>query len=71
MRTVAWEAAFQIALNYCSGEVGGNVSLYVIWVQGEVHAAMHAFYRRLLLVTRADVTMKDFSAFPDMRRCKN
>ena len=44
MRTIAQEAAFQIALRNCSKEVGGKVSIYVILVKGEVHAAaMHAF----------------------------
>ena len=44
MSTIAWVAAFQIALKSCSKEVAGNVSIYVILVKGEVHAAaMHAF----------------------------
>ena len=51
MRTIAQEAAFWIALRNCSKEVGGKVSIYVILVKGEVHAAMHTFYRRLLLVS--------------------
>ena len=51
MRTMAPEAAFQIPLRNGSKEAGGNVSIYVIWAKGEVHAAKHTFYRRLLLVS--------------------
>ena len=43
MRTIAQEAAFQIALRYHSKEVGGNVSIYVILVKGEVHATSTHF----------------------------
>ena len=30
---------------------GAEVSIYVILVKGEVHATMHTFYGRLLLVS--------------------
>ena len=39
MRTLAQEAAFQIALRYPSKEVGGNVGIYGILVKREVHAS--------------------------------
>ena len=47
-----------------------KVSIYVNLVKGEVHITKHTLYRSLLLVRRNNVTMKDFSAFLDMRRCK-
>ena len=50
MKTVTWEAAFQIALKNCSKEVVVRVSIYVILVKGEVPATKHTFYRSLLLV---------------------
>ena len=51
MRTIAQEAAFQIALKNCFKEVAEKVSIYVILVKGEVHAIKHTFCRRLLLVS--------------------
>ena len=52
MRTIAWEAAFQIILKYCSKEAGRNVSIYVILVKGEVHAhILQKFAACLLKVT--------------------
>ena len=41
------------ALKYCSKEAEGNnkYQCYVIKVKGEMHAAMHTFYRSLLLVS--------------------
>ena len=36
-----------------------------------VHAPKHAVGRGWMLVTRSDVSVNDFSAFPDMRRFKN
>ena len=46
MRTIAQEAAFPIALKFCSKESEGNGSIYVILVKGEAHAAMHTLYKR-------------------------
>ena len=65
MKTAAWETTPQIALKNCSKEVGGERQysfsrsfLLVSW--------------NFLLVTRKRViTMKDFSAFLDMKRYKN
>ena len=53
MRTIAWEAVFQIALKYHSQEVEGDVRMYVILEKGEAHTTRHTFYRRLLLVMRS------------------
>ena len=36
-----------------------------------VHAAEHTVGQGWMLVTRSDVSINDFSAFPDMRRFKN
>ena len=47
MRTVAQEAAFQIALKSHSKETGGMVSIYVILVKGEVHATKHTFLQKV------------------------
>lgn len=49
MRTIAQKAAFQRALENQSKEGEGKVSIYVISVQGEVHASKVC--RRLLLVS--------------------
>lgn len=49
MRTRAWEAALLRALSYCPREAG-EVSVDVVLVKGEVHAAKHTLYRRLLLL---------------------
>ena len=47
MKTIAHEAAFQMALKNCSKEVGrgldGKVSIYVILMKGKVHATKHTF----------------------------
>ena len=74
MRTIAWESAFQIALRNCSKETGGKVSIYMFLVKGEyVQSSTDLFFvrGRFLLVIRTAVTIKDFSAFLDMRRYKN
>ena len=76
-RTAAQEPAPQIALRNCSKEAGEKVSIYVIFGEGEIHAMKHFFQKasaslvKSSLVTRNSVTMKDFSGFLDMRRCKN
>ena len=49
MRTTAQEAAFQRAL--ITLQRGKKVIVDVILVKGEAHAAMHVFYRSLLLVS--------------------
>ena len=48
--TTAEEAAFQIALKYHPKEKRGTIRIYVVIVKREVHAAMHTFYRYLILV---------------------
>ena len=52
MRTIAWEAAFQRAQRNHSKEVGGEVSMYVTFVKGEVQSTKHTSCRSLLLVSR-------------------
>ena len=51
MKTIAHEAAFQMALKNCSKEVGrgldGKVSIYVILMKGKVHATKHAFLQKV------------------------
>ena len=72
MRTIAWEVASQIALRNCSEElgVGGEESIYCdLGEGGDVQSSTHVG-RGLLLVIGTDVSIKDFSAFLDMRRCK-
>ena len=50
---------------------GGEVRAHVILVKGGVHAIKHMFFCRFLLVTGAVLTMKNCSAFVDMKGCKN
>ena len=73
MRTIAWESAFQIALRNCSKEAGGKVSIYMFLVKGEYAQSSTTlfFVHVFLLVVRTVNTLKDFSAFLDMRRYKN
>ena len=77
METAALEPAPQIALRNCSKEAGEKDSIYVIFGEGEIHAMKHFFQKasasivKSSLVKRNSVTMKDFSGFLDMRRCKN
>ena len=77
MRTLAWEAAFHRALKYSCKKAGENVSIHVSLVKGEAHASTHFtegrcwFYGGYCWSQGADITMKDFSAFQDMRTCKN
>ena len=40
----------EVTAKCCPKEAGGKVSVYVIQVKGEVPAAMHTFYKSLLLV---------------------
>ena len=80
MRTAAQETASQIALRNCSKEAGRKISIYVILVKGEYMQPSTHFLQKvaasLVQVTasqqeQTSVTMKDFSAFLDMRRYKN
>lgn len=67
MRARAQETASQIALLQRDGE--GDWYLYD-FSEGGVHAVNIHFVRRLLITTGADVSMDDFSAFVEIRRCK-
>ena len=77
MSTAARETAPQRALGKCFKEEGRKGGIYVIFGEGEIHAMKHFFQKasaslvKSSLVTRNSVTMKDFSGFLDMRRCKN
>ena len=48
----------------------GGRSIYDL-VKGEFSATRHLLYKRFFARPRADVIMKGFSAFLDMRRCKD
>ena len=50
MKTKSQEAAFQTALKYSPKEERENIRIYVVKVKRKAHAAMHTFYRSLLLV---------------------
>ena len=74
MRTMSWETAFQIALRNCPKEIGErSIYTHMILVKGKYIESSTYFFRRFLLVTGADVTMKEFSDFLgiNVRRCKN
>ena len=67
MRTAAWETAPQIALRLLQRGSGGR-----FLVKGEFNAVKHLLYKRFSASHGGtDVIMKGFSAFLDMRRCKN
>ena len=68
MRTRAWEITPQVALRNCSKEVGVKVSIYVILVKEEYMQSKTYFWQK---PQGAVATMKDFSAFLDMRKYKN
>ena len=68
IRTIAWEIAPHIALRNCSKEVGVKVSIYVILVKEEYMQSKTYFWQK---PQGAVATMKDFSAFLDMRKYKN
>ena len=75
MRTAAWETASQVALRNCSKEAGGKV-MWLWWRGSTCHQALifpdvSISLMTLLLGTRRVVTVKDFSAFLDMKRNKN
>ena len=49
----------------------GESKIYKILVKGDFNAIKCLLYKRLSATQRADVTMKGFSAFLDMRRFKD
>ena len=73
MRTLAQETASQIALRNCSKEIVGKVIMYVILVKGEyMHSRTYFFLQKVFSRSQgAGITMKNFSAFLDLRRYKN
>ena len=78
MRTRAWETAPQKALRNCFKE-GGKDSIYVILVKGEyIQSSTFIFLENFCWSYEASAshekqlsTMKDLSAFLEMRRYKN
>ena len=78
MRPEVWETTPQVSLINCSKEVRGKDSICVILVKGDYMQSNTFFFffgRKFLLVSwsfckswETIVTMKDFSAFLDMRR---
>ena len=71
MRTIAWETAFQITLRNCPKEVGGMLVYLWFWWRGSLCNQACIFAEGFCSSRGADVTMKEFSAFLDTRRCTN
>jgi len=72
VRTIDQETAFQITLRNCSKEDGGERSvLYIILVKWGTCSQAHVLAEACSYSRGADVTMKDFSTFIDMGRCKD
>ena len=71
MRTAAWETAPQIALRDGSKQAMGEGQYIRFWWRGNSMKSSAYFIRDFLLVWVIDVIMKGFSAFLDMRRCKD
>ena len=87
MKTASWQTAAQIALRNCSKEVGGRSYICDFGIGGvhaikhththtHTHTYIYIFNKRFLLVSwrlllAMKITMKDFSAFLDMRRYKD
>ena len=60
----------QIVLRKCSNEVVGEVN--IILVKGEFSAIKHVFLQKVFCSCQgADVNMRGFSAFINMKRCKD
>ena len=70
MRTRSQEMAFQILLRSCSKEVGEDQCICDLGERG-VCAIKHVFLQVSVSHERVVVTMEEFSAFLDVRRCKN
>ena len=74
MKTIAWGTVYQIALRNCSKELERKASMYVILVKREYTKIKHSFqifFLKKVSASPEDFIMKDFSAFLDMKRCKN
>ena len=78
MRTIAWERAFRITLRNCPKEVEESSYIHDCGEGGSKCNQAHMFCRKLLLVPGglllvrgAYFTMKDLSAFLDMKWCKS
>ena len=50
MRTITWEAAFQIALRNCSGEVGGRSVRMRFWWRGGPWSQAHSFLQKVAAI---------------------
>ena len=71
MRTIAWETVYQIALRNCSKEVERKVSIYVILVKTEYTKSNILFFFFLKVSASPEEQPSLWSAFLDMKRCKN
>jgi len=75
MRTRARETASQVGPRNCSKEIRGEVSIYVVLVWrgrgGDMCSQVHILAEGCCPSPGACVAVNDFSAFLDMRRCKN
>ena len=78
MRTAAQKTAPQTALRDCSKELGGKDIVMWFWWRGGYIQSSAYFSKRFLLVLwsfcesqETVITMRDFSAFLDMKRYKN
>ena len=80
MRTAAQETAPQIALRNCFKETGGRGGQYICdFGKGGVHAIKHVYFLESFCWSHEASashekqlsTMKDLSAFLEMRRYKN
>ena len=62
MRTIAWEAAFQIVLRNCSKEVGGKVSIYVVLAKGcgeSMQSSTHFFQKVAVILMKVTTSHKE------------
>ena len=72
MRTAASETVPQITLRNCSKEVGGGGQYICDFGERGIHVIEHiCFAEGFDKSGGVGITMKDFSAFLDMRRCTN
>ena len=70
MRTAAWETAPQIGLRDCSKEAMGQDQYIIFWWKGSsVQSSTHS-QKVFCYSWGADITIKGFCAFLDMKRCE-
>lgn len=71
MRTMAQEISSPIALRNCSKEVGGGGRYICDFGEGGMCSQAYISAEGPCWSQRADVSIKDFNAFLDLRSCKN